>query len=212
MSEQDGMNWKFVGGNLCLDFINSVGGRITSDENNPIKYEILKDKFESYIDLVEWGKDAGVFNKISANNLKVFHSENERAGNKIFERAIVLRESFYKIFKNITLNTPPLKEDLNLLNKECAAAREEQKLFYNSNKFTWDFEPKILYPESIIWRVSLSAADLLVSNQLSRVKQCPGDNCGWLFLDTSKNGSRQWCDMKDCGNLAKVRRFREKQK
>jgi predicted RNA-binding Zn ribbon-like protein len=43
-----------------------------------------------------------------------------------------------------------------------------------------------------------------------RVRQCGGENCGWLFLDTSRNRSRQWCDMRDCGNLAKVRRFRQR--
>jgi predicted RNA-binding Zn ribbon-like protein len=32
-----------------------------------------------------------------------------------------------------------------------------------------------------------------------------------MFLDISKNGRRQWCDMQDCGNLAKVRRFRQRQ-
>ena len=54
-------------------------------------------------------------------------------------------------------------------------------------------------------------AELLASEQqLAHLRQCCGDNCGWLFLDSSKNHSRRWCDMRDCGNRAKVRRHRQK--
>ena len=51
-----------------------------------------------------------------------------------------------------------------------------------------------------------SAADLLVSPELKRVKQCADDACGWLFMDKSRNNSRRWCSMKDCGNRAKAHR------
>jgi predicted RNA-binding Zn ribbon-like protein len=55
-----------------------------------------------------------------------------------------------------------------------------------------------------------SAADLLVSDELKRVKRCGDPACGWLFLDTSRNKSRRWCDMSDCGNRAKASRFYKK--
>jgi predicted RNA-binding Zn ribbon-like protein len=79
-------------------------------------------------------------------------------------------------------------------------------------KSRWNIGSANTEPASIIWQIALSVLGLSVSDKLNRVKECPGENCGWLFLDTSKNGSRQWCDMKDCGNLAKVRRYRGKQK
>jgi len=47
---------------------------------------------------------------------------------------------------------------------------------------------------------------------LAHVQMCNGDNCGWLFIDSSKNHSRRWCDMRDCGNRAKIRRHRLRQK
>jgi predicted RNA-binding Zn ribbon-like protein len=46
-----------------------------------------------------------------------------------------------------------------------------------------------------------------VSHKLDRVRSCQGDTCGWLFLDMSKNRSRRWCSMSDCGNTAKARRY-----
>ena len=101
---------------------------------------------------------------------------------------------------------------IQILNKEYAVANENRKLVYKDNKIEWQFSKDPLKPDYLIWLIAESAVKLLSSDLLSRVKICSGDDCGWLFLDTSKNKSRQWCDMKDCGNLAKVRRFRERQK
>lgn len=42
----------------------------------------------------------------------------------------------------------------------------------------------------------------------SRVKACRGTDCGWVFLDASRNSSRRWCEMAGCGNRAKTATFR----
>jgi predicted RNA-binding Zn ribbon-like protein len=57
--------------------------------------------------------------------------------------------------------------------------------------------------------VARSAAELLQSEELGRVRRCDGEDCRWLFLDTSRSRNRRWCDMADCGNTAKVRRYRQ---
>ena len=60
--------------------------------------------------------------------------------------------------------------------------------------------------DSMLWPVTIDAWDLLTTPLLERVRECPGDEtCGWLFLDTSRSGTRRWCDMRTCGNRAKVR-------
>ncbi len=75
--------------------------------------------------------------------------------------------------------------------------------------WTWADDPNAL--DRMLWPLVRSAAELLVTGDLSRVRVCGGERCGWLFVDTSKNRSRRWCDMQDCGNVAKVRRFRTRQ-
>lgn len=204
--------WKFVGGQLCLDFINSVDGRIEQRVKNTIVSTIRKDKLESYEDLVDWGKTIGVLKEATAKNLIHIASQKGKITDQVFERAIILRESLFRILKHIIENQEPSEEDMEILNSECVVAREWQKLVYSSNKFSWNFESVDDEPDCMIWQIALSGAEFLLSDQLHRVRQCPGENCGWLFLDTSKNDSRQWCDMKDCGNLAKVRRYRERQR
>jgi predicted RNA-binding Zn ribbon-like protein len=53
--------------------------------------------------------------------------------------------------------------------------------------------------------VAISAVDLLTSSDLGRLKICPAHECEWLFLDDSRNGTRRWCSMAECGNRAKAR-------
>jgi predicted RNA-binding Zn ribbon-like protein len=57
-------------------------------------------------------------------------------------------------------------------------------------------------------RVTAAALALLRNPPAGRIKTCPGENCGWKFLDRSKNRSRRWCDMAVCGNIAKAREYR----
>jgi predicted RNA-binding Zn ribbon-like protein len=58
---------------------------------------------------------------------------------------------------------------------------------------------------AVLWPIAHAAVDLLTSAELSHVKHCAG--CPWLFLDRSKNASRRWCAMNDCGTHAKIRRY-----
>jgi predicted RNA-binding Zn ribbon-like protein len=60
--------------------------------------------------------------------------------------------------------------------------------------------------DRILGPVAWAAMDLLRSDELDRLKQCPAHDCHWLFLDRSKNGSRRWCEMSTCGDRAKKRR------
>jgi predicted RNA-binding Zn ribbon-like protein len=77
-------------------------------------------------------------------------------------------------------------------------------------EWSWIAQDDVL--DRMLWPVIRSAADLLTSQDLWSVKICASDSCNWLFLDTSKNQSRRWCDMKSCGNRAKVHRHYERRK
>jgi predicted RNA-binding Zn ribbon-like protein len=58
--------------------------------------------------------------------------------------------------------------------------------------------------------VALLIASFLSDADLSRLRRCDGAGCGWLFLDTTRNHSRRWCDSRDCGNRSRVRRYAER--
>jgi predicted RNA-binding Zn ribbon-like protein len=78
--------------------------------------------------------------------------------------------------------------------------------------FAWDWAGAEDALDQMLWPVVHDAAGLLTSEELDRVGQCDDDRCGWLFLDTSRNRSRRWCSMEDCGNRAKARRYYERKR
>jgi predicted RNA-binding Zn ribbon-like protein len=196
-------NWKFVGGRLCLDFINTVGGRV-----GPAT--ILRDKLADYRDLLEWSHLAGVANQTESRMLARLAASHRQHTEPILARAVVLREALYRIFKSAIKGRRPRSADLDTFSRELRVARARERLTHTRGAFGWTFEDEPAL-DRILWPVSLSAADLLTSSHLSRLRQCGGEECGWMFLDASRNRSRHWCDMKDCGNRAKVRRFRNRQ-
>lgn len=212
MIDNSTYKWKFVAGQLSLEFTNTVDARYEQKVKNSISFGIGKDKLNGFEDLVDWAKEVGILKESSAKQLIYISSQKVKESKQIFDRAIALRESLFRIFRQIINGLEPFEPDIELLNKESTEARNMQKLYYGGDKFFWRFETTSNDLSSIILPISLSGVELLMSDQIERVRQCPGENCGWLFLDTSKNRSRQWCDMKDCGNIAKVRRFREKLK
>ena len=204
-------NWKFIGGRLCLDFVNSVGGREELEEKPYPENIIVKDKLENFNEFITWGKDIGIITEAGRKYLLNLNSSEKKETEITFKRAIELRESLFKIIYDVINNKEPDEKMIQILNREYSIANENRKLVYMNNKIEWQFSRDPFKPDYLIWVIAESVVKLLSSEVISRVKICAGDDCGWLFLDTSKNKSRQWCDMKDCGNVAKVRRFRKKQ-
>jgi predicted RNA-binding Zn ribbon-like protein len=202
---------KLVGGRLCLDFINTVDGRRNDSprkESRPIYSRVLGDKLVTYSDLVAWSRHAGIVTATEAERLIQASKRNAGEAKNVFDRAIALREALYRIYKAIMTGRRPQRVDLETVNDELLRARTHEKLTHGAHGFTWEWVDSEAALERMLWSIAHSGAELLTTGDLSRLRECGGEECGWLFEDTSKNRSRQWCDMQDCGNLAKVRRYR----
>jgi predicted RNA-binding Zn ribbon-like protein len=68
----------------------------------------------------------------------------------------------------------------------------------------WDDPTALDLPR---WQAAASAGRLLALEERSRIKQCPGERCGWVFVDDSRNRSRRWCEPNQCGNRERVRAY-----
>jgi len=127
---------------------------------------------------------------------------------KTFERAIALREAIYRVFSAIAGGSVPQSEDLGLIQNIFVEAIAHASLSPTAHEFSWVWRVEDKHGEELrqlLWPVANSAIELFTSSEeLKRIKECPG--CGWLFLDTSKNGNRRWCSMDECGSRAKMRR------
>lgn len=205
--------FKFVGGDAALDFVNTVAGRDGNlDKTRARDYQDRPraDKLEDYADLLGWSGRAKLLAEAETIELLSFAEREPAAAVKTLKRARALRESAYRLFKCAIEGWQPEPKDLTQLNQELAIARCHQTLAWSKKGFDFRWNQPDDQLDSMLWRVADATARLLANGDLTRVKQCAGDKCRWLFLDTSRNRSRNWCDMKDCGNLAKVRRFRQK--
>ena len=201
---------KLVGGRLCLDFLNTVDGR-KSDSPRSVD-SVLGDKLADYSDLVQWSRHSGIVTATEAERLIQASKRNAREAKHVFDRAIALREALYRILKAIMTGRRPQTVDLETVNDELLRARTHERLTHEANGFTWEWVGSEAALDRMLWSIAHSAAELLTTADLSRLRECCGEECGWVFEDTSRNRSRQWCDMQNCGNLAKVRRYRTRHK
>ena len=200
---------KLVGGDLCLDFVNTVGGRIPDGGGAPGS-RVLADKLTAYADLVAWGRHTGLLGEADARRLVRLGESRPREAAEALDRALLFREALHRTLRSLMLGRRPEPPDVSRLNVEIAAARGREMLAPFRDGLRWEWPDAGERLDSPLWPVSGAAAALLTSGDLSRLRQCGGERCGWLFLDRSRNGSRLWCTMEDCGNVAKVRRFRQR--
>jgi predicted RNA-binding Zn ribbon-like protein len=199
---------KLIGGRHCLDFVNTIGGRKDSGTKGMDTCVIRDEKLNEYSDLLAWGLRIGVLSDLQAQRLLQESLRNPAGANVVFKRAIALREAIYRISKAILHDKHIKDTDLEILNRELLIAHSRRMLAAATKGFQWEWNHQDRALDRVLWSIADSAAEMLTTADLSRLRQCPGEDCGWLFDDTSRNRSRQWCDMKDCGNIAKVRRFR----
>jgi predicted RNA-binding Zn ribbon-like protein len=187
-----------IGGELCLDFVNTVDPR-----HEPGRREYL----DSYRALAAWGGHAGAIGADQGGRLSQAAADDPAEAERVLGRAIRLREALYPLFRRAAAGQPPGLDELGLLQAELTRALPHLRVTWSPVGFAREWEHGSPALDRVLWPVSWSAEELLTHGSLDRIRECPGQgNCGWLFLDLSKNASRRWCDMRVCGNRAKARR------
>jgi predicted RNA-binding Zn ribbon-like protein len=194
--------FRLVGGDPVLDFVNTASWYRTPARTGRDYLELVgKERLVVAGDVVRWGITAGVV----PVGVKV-----GEASRRVLPRARALRRAIHRLLKGVIEGWPAHGDDLAALDLELAPARAHAHLGANGNAFGWEWRTTLAPEDRVLWTVARHAADLLTSDLLGQVGECNGVECGWLYLDTTRNHSRRWCDMADCGNLAKVRKFRGK--
>jgi predicted RNA-binding Zn ribbon-like protein len=187
-------SYELIGGELCLDFSNTASRRTVP--------EGPAEKLRQFGDVVTWAERVGILASEGATLVRDEAVRRRADAALVLERARALREAIYRIFSALGRSESPALEDVALLDEEYHRGMARRRL--TADGWVWAREGDAL--EWALGPVSFSAAELLTSDRLNRVKECTNHACTWLFLDVSKNRSRRWCDMKDCGNRAKARR------
>ena len=179
---------QLVGGFACLDFCNTLSGW-----GGPGPRERAGDPAA----LAAWCAHA--------------FGQRPRIDWEEWSRLIRLREGLHAVFDAIAIQVEPPAEAAALLQQEVAEAASCRRLTVTAAGGAWRDEPPT-GGAAVRHRLAMNALDLLLQGDPARLKRCAGHDCAWLFYDRSKNASRRWCLMADCGTTDKVRRFRQRQR
>jgi predicted RNA-binding Zn ribbon-like protein len=183
---------RIIGGDVALDFIN------TEDGDPPA--ECLR----GYGDLVAWSVLVGLLSVEEGERLLEVADLRPESAEAAYRDALKLRGALQDVFRAVAEEKAPASLDLETVRKHEIEALSRAELAQNDEGFRWEWrDPRDL--SGMLWPVAHSAAGLLTSGDLDRLKLCAG--CYWVFLDASRNRSRRWCTMEVCGTDEKKRRY-----
>lgn len=195
--------FELSGGHVALDFANTVDGsrsRPKAHEHGPA------DHLATYADLLEWATQAGLITEAERRRLARSAAERPGEAAATHRRAVELREAIFRVFDARAVERAEPSEAIATIDRENRVALAHRMLRRHDGSvvYAWRESDELDRP---LWAVAIGAAELLTSPDVSVVKECASEVCDWLFVDRSRNRSRRWCDMSDCGNRAKARRF-----
>lgn len=194
--------FQLIAGNAALDFVNTLDNRFRETGAD----ELLA----SYDDLLRFAVQSELLTERQAKKLK-------RADASPAERALVLskvqelREALAEVAYAQLEGREIPGSSLALLEEHFKQAGSHRHLTAERLQLVWTWRGLGREIAAPLWLLAQAAADLLTSDHTAQLRSCASDTCRWLFLDTSKNHSRRWCDMKVCGNRMKARRFHSRQ-
>jgi predicted RNA-binding Zn ribbon-like protein len=192
-----------VAGDASLDLANTMSPRTG---NRP------RDHLRSYPELLVWATRTGLLAANEAGRLEKQAHRRPAAAARALSRVKGLREAICAVFTAVAARRALPDEPFERLRAAVGQAIRHRVLRpvpEGGAAWAWDAEPDDFgrVAQQLAWHAALLLTD---QTKLARVKECPGENCGWLFLDTTKNGSRLWCSSRDCGNRDKVDRYRRR--
>lgn len=201
-TDPKGRVFDLSGGHPALDLVNTLDWRFR--ESGP------EELLETYRDVLGFTEQTGLIG--TAESRKLLRTVPPSKALKVVAAVRELREdTAYVLYATIEGKTPS-QSALKHLQQCFAAARRQQELDWDGEKMRWTLPQSNPRPALPFWLLSLSIAELMTSEQMHLLRECGNAECRWLFVDTSKNHTRRWCNMKICGNRMKARRFKAQHK
>jgi predicted RNA-binding Zn ribbon-like protein len=182
----------------CLSFINTLSARTTENPSETLV------SFEA---LLAWARDEGVLKTVEANRLSSRAKRRQAEADRVVAQARELRALLHATLDATAAGCAPTAPTLEELSVRLAGWYRHGRLAPAGESLQWIYAGGDDL-DRVLWEIARAASRLLTSPRLARVHACEAADCGWWFVDETKNASRRWCDMKTCGNREKLRRFR----
>ncbi|MBX3498154.1 MAG: CGNR zinc finger domain-containing protein [Alphaproteobacteria bacterium] len=184
---------RLVGGARAVDFANTVEWR-----GDPAA---RGERLTSYDEFLIWAQAAGLIDAAAHRRLLSDAARQPAAARKVLRDAIALREALAAVLAGGG------RAALATLNEALSATRFSYRVEPAEGGLRAVAAGDVDALRAPLAQLVHDIVEFLASKQLARVGHCADHRCGWFFVDTSRNGSRLWCDMAACGNKAKARAF-----
>jgi predicted RNA-binding Zn ribbon-like protein len=185
-----------TGGRLCLDFANTLRWR---------RRAAPEERLGAYVDFVAWARQAGLVSAGEARAMAARAQQRPAEAAGVLRRARRLREAIYRTVSALAARRLPRGADLAVINAAVARGFGRARIVRHGAGLAWQWCGDRQALDRLLGPLAGSTAEVLTSTDLALVRECAAPDCGWLFVDTSRNRSRRWCDMAVCGNRQKAR-------
>ena len=193
--------FRVIGHYACLDFVNTEANK--SGE--------IKDLLRSYEDLITWLASAKLFSR--SDLMRALDEWRAKpAAERVFKQALMLRNCLGEMAGGVVYARSLPRAAVQAINDVIGKPSGTTRLLKTARGFERRFEPDLREPGQMLVPIGESAATLLCTGDLSRLKECSNSGCGAFFYDTSKNRGRRWCTTTGCGNRMRVAAFYERQR
>jgi len=203
LSANGQLPFKYVGGDASLDLVNTVDWTTRGP---------AEDRLTDYERLTRWAEGAGMILARQGSQQRALAMEHPRLAERVHRDALELRWQLRRLFTAADRGERlEGSEALEELNRSLRTALAQLELVAPPRAsagvpLRWSWRDAPVRLESILWPVLRSAAALLASNEASQIRECAGEDCGWMYVDRSRNGLRRWCQMETCGNREKAKK------
>lgn len=195
--------FELTSGCLCLDFVNTVDDRLSSQP---------QEKLTGFAQLVAFGEQAGALSISEARKLRRGGWEHTHEGSAFLQHAVAVREVMFRIFSAVAACCQVCEKDVETLNAAVRRSNAHSLVMPGDGKAPWRWLEKSSYGDRMMGKIVRSAVEVLTSDDIRRVKECAAAHCGWLFIDDSRSRNRRWCEMKTCGSRNKARAYYRRKK
>jgi predicted RNA-binding Zn ribbon-like protein len=203
ISSDPTLPFKYVGGDPSIELVNTVDWTARGLES---------ERLTDYERLTRWAEGAGVLSPEDGARLRQEAGRRPDEAAAAYEQARWLRWVLQRVFTAVGAGERPgdALDELNLILAETLGRlrlvpSDGTASDGHVTRWGWDGMGERL--DSALWPVVRSAAELLASDEAGRVHVCAGPDCGWMYVDRSRNGLRRWCQTGTCGARAKARRY-----
>ncbi|HEU5303838.1 MAG TPA: CGNR zinc finger domain-containing protein [Gemmatimonadales bacterium] len=202
----DTLPFLYIGGNPALDLVNTVDWTSRGPEH---------DRLSDYDRLTRWAEGAGVISARAGGLLRSRAKVRPGEADAAYRLALRARALLARLFGAIARGDPN-GDALNDFNGLLGQALQGMRIAPAGKARRGRRGLKLGWPnlgeglDAVIWPVLWSAATLLVSDEAPRIRICGGPDCGWMYVDRSRNRLRRWCQMETCGTREKSRRRYER--